>query len=148
MGGKKPIKVYEYAFNGEYIKSYDNINEFRRLNYPDDKGKRPLFNYKFREIKYHMLEDSIAFIKRPGREAIRLVIAIHNSQYCKQTEYDNPIEVFNLKGEKIAEFKNQRLLNKLLPQFNDSIINRQLKSTRKQCLNNMGLYFKYKEDGR
>lgn len=147
MAGRPPIKVYEYTHNGVYIRDYNNVDEFRQLNYPDDRGKRPIFNHRTRNVQYHLTETTIALTERPGREMIKFIVAVHKSEFCKKSDTNNPIEVYNLLGEKVAEFKNQRLLSKLMPHIPQNMVNRQLNTAGRNILNSTGLYFKYKENG-
>jgi hypothetical protein len=149
MAGKKPKYVYVYDEEGVYICMFESMVKFREVYYPKDIGKRPLFNHEEFDIKYHYLEDLglIAITDRSaGRDLIKRIVTIHNSEYCKKNDKkdDKVIQVFNLKNEVIAEFKNQRLLIKLMPHISQSTISRHLNTKLVNTHNSVGLFFKYK----
>jgi len=164
MAGRKPKKVYVYEDNGTYVCMFDNMVDFRKVYYPEDGiFKRPLFVHGVSlctkiffvheelNFKYHYMKDLelIAVTDRSiGRDTIKRIIAIHNSEYCKK-EDSNPqskaVQVFNLKNELIAEFKTARLLTKLMPHIHQSTLSRHLNNQPIKSHNELGLYFKYKE---
>jgi hypothetical protein len=152
MSGRKPHNVYVYDEDGTYICMFESISEFRAVYYPNDIGKRPIFTHKELDYEFHHMEDLnlIAFNKRPGRDLIRKILAIHKSEYCKPQDNakDNkPVLVFNLKQECIAEFKNARLLLKLMPHISPSTLHRHLNIYKKtKSFNDMGLFFVYKPE--
>jgi len=153
MSGRPNQKVHIYSLDCAYIISFDCINDFRKHYWPEDIGKRPLFLKKENGCEYEIIDEAeiIALKCRPGREAIRLILAIDSSEYCKAQDQDDdykPIEVYNLRGDLIAEFKTQRLAG-LLCSVPLVRISQQL--TRKPSIKNKqvypgGLIFKYKEN--
>jgi hypothetical protein len=151
MAGKKPKRVYVYDKEGGYICMFNTLVEFRSVYYPNDVFKRPIFNHEELGYKYSYMEDLelIALTSRSaGRELIKRIVAIHESEYCKKSDNDpneKPVQVFNLKQELIAEFKTMRLMTKLLPHINQSTISRHLKNKNIKMINESGLFFKYKE---
>jgi hypothetical protein len=152
MSGKPKQQVFVYTFDGKYLERFSSESEFRQTYYPTDIGKRPIFCWKELEFIYHInfSREIIAFKERPGRDKIKLILAIHNSEYCKDSDYNNiPVQVFNLKGELIAEFRSQRLLSKFMPSRQSSINNAltQSRHTGKYKVANPegGLFFKYKD---
>lgn len=147
MAGRAPIKVYKYDLSGKYLETYDNIADFRRQHFPNDVGVRPMFTKQVRNTKYMIIGDTIALLERPGREMIKFIIAVHNSDFCKASDNTDTraVEVYNLLGEKIAEVKNKRLAGRLFCVPYNTIVS-QILSTKKKSLNKTGLYFKYKED--
>jgi len=150
MAGRKPKKVYVYDIKGTYICMFENMMEFRKVYYPKDIFKRPLFIHKELGYNYEYMEDLelIAFVdKSIGRDRIKYLVAIHNSEYCKKIDNSSNtkvVQVLNLKHEVIAEFKSVRLLTKLMPHFNASTIYRQLTKEPTHSFNEEGLFFKYK----
>ena len=152
MAGRKPKKVYVYEDNGTYVCMFDNMVDFRKVYYPEDGiFKRPLFVHEELNFKYHYMKDLelIAVTDRSiGRDTIKRIIAIHDSEYCKKEDI-NPqskaVQVFNLKNELIAEFKTARLLTKLMPHIHQSTLSRHLNNQPVKTHNELGLYFKYKE---
>ncbi len=149
MAGRKPHRVFVYDEEGTYLCMFDSMTEFRKVYYPNDIGKRPLFVHKELGYEFHHMDDLelIAFNKRPGRDLVRKILAIHKSEYCKSIDSEdlNPILVFNLKHECIAEFKNARLLLKLMPHVNQSSLYRHLNVSKKvKTFNESGLFFEYK----
>lgn len=153
MAGRDPLKVYVYDEKGSYICMFDSMVEFRKVYYPNDIGKRPLFKHEEFDIKYHYMEDLelIAVTNRAaGRDLLKRIIAVHNSEYCKKEDENSdkrPILVYNLKNECIAEFKNLRILHKLMPHIHLTTVSRQLNSTtlNPKSHNEIGLFFVYKK---
>lgn len=154
MAGRKPTRVYVYNEEGEYICMFENMQEFRDVYYPSDIGKRPLFNHEEFGVEYHYMEDlnliAIHDRSNAGRDLLRRIIAVHNSEYCKKKDNhpdEKIVQVLNLKEEVIAEFKTQRLLLKLMPYVSEATLSRQLNlSTHKKKFNKNGLFFRYKEE--
>jgi len=151
MAGRQPHKVYVYDDQGIYICMFDNMVDFRKVYYPKDTNKRPLFVHEELGFKYHYMKDLelIAVTDRSiGRDRLKNIIIIHESEYCKKEDnspHSKAVQVFNLKNELIAEFKTARLLTKLMPHINQSTLSRQLNNQPVRNHNELGLYFKYKE---
>ncbi len=152
MAGRKPNEVFVYHSDGTYICMFDNMVEFRKVYYPADTGKRPLFVHEELGIKYHYMEDLelIAFACRTGRDLIKRLIAIHESDFCKKEDNESskrPVQIYNLKNEVIAEFKNTRLLHKLMPHLSGATISNHLNNTsmNPKSHTEIGLFFRYKE---
>jgi hypothetical protein len=152
MAGRKPHKVYVYDEEGIYICMFENMVEFRKVYYPKDTFKRPLFVHEELGVKYHYMED-LQLVATPqrsaGRDLLKRILAIHNSEFCKKEDNNvetRAIQVFNLKNELIAEFKSQRLVLKFMPHLNQSTLSRQLNIAKHvKTHNELGLFFKYKE---
>lgn len=152
MGGRVPLKVFTYTSTGEYLQTFDSIQEFRQKYYSNDTGLRPIFRHKELGFEYHFNEKEkiVAVLERIGRDKIKRIVAIHNSEYCKKEDKTNkkpPVQVFNLRGELIAEFKNQRLLTKLMPHISQSTLTHQLTKSKNKFSKTytpVGLFFKYK----
>jgi len=153
MTGRKPHKVYVYDDQGTYICMFNNMVEFRKVYYPKDGiYKRPLFVHEELNFKYHYMKDLelIAVTDRSiGRDTLKRIIAIHDSEYCKKEDSNpdtKPVQVFNLKNELIAEFKTARLLTKLMPHINQATLSKHINNTKPiKTYNDLGLFFRYKE---
>jgi len=152
MAGRKPKKIYVYNDDGSYVCMFLNMMEFRKVYYPKDGiYKRPLFRHEELSHEYHYMKDLklIAITNRSlGRDKIKRLIAIHDSEYCKKEDYDvdaEAVQVFNLKNELIAEFKTARLLTKLMPHINQPTLSKHLNTNSIKTYNELGLYFRYKE---
>lgn len=147
MSGRKAQKVFKYTKDGVYIKSYDCINDFRKEMYPEDIAPRPIFTHKVLGQEYHRGRDgSMTFKVRTYRDDVKYMVAIIDSEYCRDIDKNKPIEVLNIKQEVIAEFKNVRLLTKLMPHISDATIYQQLnRNTNKSRYSSSGLFFRYKK---
>lgn len=157
MAGRTPIPVYTYALDGKYQGKFDNMSQFRKVFYPDDLFKRPLFKHRELDIYYEYIPEAqtIAFKERVYRDTVKRIVRIIESDFCKDMDSKytgKPVEVYNLKGEKIAEFKTPRLALKLMPHLSGGLIHGQLRTTLKEHLkspdshNESGLFFKYKNE--
>lgn len=138
-----------YNGKGAYIQSFESIASFRKEYFPNDIGKRPILVYKEFDIEYYYNRefDYIIMSARPGREKIKQIIAVHNSEFCKkQDDTDQkPVQILNLRGEVIAEFKSQRLLTKLVPNMTPTGIGRALNSKAKKAnITKSELFFQFK----
>ena len=152
MAGRQPKKIYVYNDEGVYICMFINMVEFRKVYYPKDGiHKRPLFNHEELSYEYHYMKDLklIAITNRSlGRDNIKRIVAIHDSEYCKKEDNDveaKAVQVFNLKNELIAEFKTARLLTKLMPHISQTTLSKHLNADNIKTYSESGLYFRYKE---
>lgn len=116
QAGRAPIKVYEYTMEGKYVGQYDCINDYRNKYYPEDTGKRPLFVNRVENIDYDLSpNNTIVFKQRVYRDHIKFYLKIINSLYCNFNKTDTrKVELYNLKGEVLAEFKNLNVAKHLL----------------------------------
>lgn len=151
MSERPSIKVHMYNGKGAYIQSFESIAEFRKEYFPNDIGKRPILVYKEFDIEYYYNKefDYIIMSSRPGREKIKQIIAVHNSEFCKKQDNNDqkPVQVLNLRGEVIAEFKSQRLLSKLVPNMTTVGYGRALNSKAKRAnITRSELFFQYKKE--
>ncbi|MCE4064318.1 hypothetical protein LXM63_04375 [Chryseobacterium gleum] len=116
--GRPNKYVFEYDFNGKYIRKWNSESDFRKHYYTEDIGKRPLFIDSVNGIHYHITHhDTIALVERPGRDFILFMLRVHNSPLCnfKNNEGSSrPIQMFNLKDELLAEFSSLRIAEYLL----------------------------------
>ena len=149
MSGRPSIKVHMYNGKGGYIQSFESLAHFRKKHFPNDIGKRPILIYKELGIDYYYNKefDYIIMSVRPGREKIKHIVAIHTSEYCKKQDDDDqkPIQLLNLRGDVIAEFKSQRLLYKLVSAISQENATRSLKRTAKRSnINSSKLFVQYK----
>lgn len=146
MGGRKSIEVVMYDFTGKFIRTFESMNEFRRTYFSDDVGNRPLFVREAGNHKYELLDEGIAFTERVGRDKALYVLDIINSPYCKKSDLgETPVEVINLEGDVVAEFRSLRLLTKMMPHIKQSTISYSLNNTKNHNKRGgCGLKFRYK----
>ena len=157
MAGKIKKKVFVYTKFGYFIQEFESQLDFLKFYY-DNNNRGLVFKYsqKFETIdniletiRYGIFDEFFAFEKRMNRKDILFLQEIHNSEFCKKIDLrKKEIEVFNLCGEKIAEFKSLRLLSKMLPHIPISTIwghlnekNKGIKRFTTDC----ELFFKYKK---
>lgn len=150
--GRASKKVYEYDFEGKYVRKYESISEFRQRHYTEDKGKRPLFIKQIEGIEYHITpQDTIAFTERVIREKTLFILKAHTSKLCNLSntkQSKQPIEMLNLKNEVIAEFASLRLAEILLNgNFSRGTIYSQLNSREDKSVKGIvnDYYFRYKK---
>ena len=140
--------VYEYDFNGKYLRKWNSENDFRKHYYTDDIGKRPLFVDDVKGIYYHITHnDTIALAERPGRDFILFMLRVHNSELCnfKNTESSSmPILMFNLRDEQLAEFSNLRIAEFLLNIPRETIYSQLSRGNKKTNGLKGDYYFQYK----
>lgn len=140
--------VFEYDFNGKYLRKWNSESDFRKHYYTDDLGKRPLFKESIRGIYYHITHnDTIALIERPGRDFILFMLRVHNSLLCNfnNNEYSSrPIQMFNLKDELLAEFSNFRIAEYLLNIPRGTIYSQLQRGSKKTKGLTSDYYFEYK----
>lgn len=149
--GRTPIKIFEYNEKGVFIRKFKTEAECRAFHYPDDIGKRPTRPFERLEIKFGKTPDgNYLFTERIGREKIKLVIRVYNSEYCTDLikEDKKIIQVFNLENILLLEARNLNTLSKLTG-INSSTILTQVKrkpgSKASKIMPN-GLIFKYKQE--
>jgi len=158
MAGREKKQIYVYSLkDGSFVESFETQTECLKKHFPKDISKRPLLIHSFRiatsknkekqTIKFGINENFMFFEERIYRDDVVFLFRIYNSEYCKKEKESKEIEVFNLLGEKIAEFKNLRLLTKLMPFVNASKLTRKLNGISKNVNrhNRLGLFFKYKQ---
>lgn len=107
MSGRPKQEVFQYDADGKYIRKYNSQSEVREKYFSDDLGKRPLFNVV---TPYQEMPDGTYIAPyRIGRDKLREAIRLYNCPYCKKHVAHRPVYVYNLIGEKIAEFSNIRV---------------------------------------
>jgi hypothetical protein len=115
MAGREKIPCFQYSINGEYIKKYNSISEFRDEYFSEQDGKQPLF-HKGQEM-YIMPDETVVCKHRIGRENVKKLVKISTNKLIAPYESKTakkPIELFNIVGEKIAEFENIRTMSILM----------------------------------
>ena len=114
MAGRDKIKCYSYDNDGNYLRSYNSLAEARDVYHSDILGKVPMFPNN----EEYMIMPNGDFLSRYriGKLKLLKLERIRKCPYCSYNKSidKNEIEVFNLKGEKIAEFKNAHIASKLL----------------------------------
>lgn len=152
--GKDPIKVYVYNLKGKYIEMHNSVQEFRRIYFSEYKGVYPVFRYNELEYDYGLFEDRnmIVFKYRPGRDVIIHILRIHKSVLCKKAdtlEDTTPVQVFNLRGELIAEFKSVGIAISMMPNVSMGTIygqlNRKTSGKGIHRINSIGFWARYKD---
>ncbi len=146
MAGRPKVKCYEYNPDGMYLQEYESIAEVRDKYFPEDKGIRPLFKTGTKD--YFKLDNGnfIANYKI-GKENLRRLERVRNCVYCNNNGNikDKQIEVFNLKGEKIAEFKNVYIASRIC-NIPHSTLSQRLnpKNNKRNKVNKDNLEFRFK----
>lgn len=146
MAGREKIKCFEYSEKGKFLREYKSIADVRNSFFINDNGKKPLLtkeNSYFKTPKNTFIANY-----RIGREKLLKLERISNCPFCNYSEHvkDRSFEVFNLNGEKIAEFKNAYIASKMLNISQKTIWARLNYSTSKvkNKPNKDNLEFKYK----
>jgi hypothetical protein len=149
MAGRLKIKCYEYNPEGKYLQEYESIQEVRAKYFPDDLGKRPLLETG-KEDYFQLDNENFIANYRIGRDNLRKLEKIRNCLYCSTNNNrdDKEIEVFNLRGELIATFKNAYITS-LITKIPSSTLHHRLYSRdkSKNTQNRDNLVFKYKQNG-
>jgi hypothetical protein len=127
---QNPIQVVLYDKKGKFIQLFRTISEYRSLFFKEDIGKRPVFNNKIENTEYHVNGDFIAFKEKVGRKKAVLFYKIHNCSLCSENKEKKPVQIINYKNEVIAEFKNTKILFKLMPHLSETTIHNQLKKSK------------------
>lgn len=147
MSGREKIMVYSYNFKGADARIYGSQSDFRDFMYPVMKGKKPIFTHKTLGLDYGIHKDRIVFKSPVGKQKAVQCYNIHISPFVKKEDKIDarPVQILNLEGEVIAEFKTLRLLVKLtgLP---EGTISHQLNNTREKRTKKSGLIFQYKDE--
>lgn len=131
-------KVYQYDSNGKYLRSYESRTELQeKYNLTKDALIVSRNGYK-------KLEDGtyVAFF-RIGKDELLKRLKIENCPFCTTGGLKRkPVEVFNLLGEKIAEFTSIAVAAKML-NLKISTIKSRAKGQFRNVSGN--LIFKYKK---
>jgi len=123
MAGREKVKVYLYDSKGKYIKSYEHISEFAVEN---NISKTVFSNKTAGEIQ-QLENGNIASLNKIGRQGVRDFLRYRNSPYTStyrgrkisEGSYNGKckVEVYNLDGEKVAEFKNSYFCETMMNLF-------------------------------
>lgn len=114
MSGRPPIKVHQYDENGKFIQSYNCMNDAREKYYNDT--AYPMFRGTIIS-KLHELPDGTFLCKsRLGRYGVRFEVArLRNDLLTYGLKaLDEPIEILNIDGRIIGEFKNVYLASRVM----------------------------------
>lgn len=151
MAGRTMKEVFEYTTEGVYIRSFKSIAEAREFHYPEDLGNRPIFVKKINGNDFHVTKsDTILITKKIYRQNIIKSYRIWKSKLCNfslSAHKNKPILMFNLKGEKLAEFANMVVARALLgPEYSSSTIYSQTIGRVLEGTSNLNkdFYFKFK----
>ncbi len=117
MSGIKPIsvRVYYKKLNNRFysVKKYQSISEFRQDYFPNDSGKRPLFQIK----NYLVINNDIATLFALSQKEIRIILKKQKSRLLRDTKpmnREDHIKLINLDGDTLAIFRNPLIASKLL----------------------------------
>lgn len=139
MSGKPKQKQYQYSSEGKFIKEFTSLSEvFEKYNLK----KGNFYGGK----DYRLMPDNTYISHyRIGREKLKKQVRIDTCAYCN-IEYSTSkkIEVYNLKKEKIAEFRNLAIATKLTNLSASTIIQSALRNST-ICHTTNNLTFKYKD---
>lgn len=114
MSGRPPIKVHQYDEKGKFIQSWKCINDVREKYYEDKAW--PMFR-GIVVSKLHELPDGTFLCKsRLGRYGVRFEVArLRNDLLTYGLKgLDEPIEILNIDGRIIGEFKNVYLASRIM----------------------------------
>lgn len=150
--GRPNKRVYEYDFDGNFIRKHESIAEFRRCLYTEDAGIRPIFVNKIKGYDFHITpQNTVAMTERIYRDNIVFFLRIYNSKLCRANTAINikkPIQMFNLNNEVIAEFSSLTMAGLLLnDEFKIGTIYNQLNSRINSGTTSLvkDFYFQYKK---
>lgn len=95
-------KVFMYSESGNYLRSFESLTDCCDY-YGLSKG-----NF-FTNKEYRLMGDGNYITKeRIGRKGLMEALLIDNNKFCKKLSNDYEVEVFNILGEKIGEFRSAR----------------------------------------
>ena len=141
MGGYPKQKQYQYNPDGSFVRDYESKSKVC-----DEYGlKKGNF---YNSLNYRKLSDGTYIVpKRVGRQAIVKIHKIENCKFCNTntTKRSKPVEVYNLLGEKLAEFTNIGIMEKMT-NLDGATIHNQANSKHKSLPKQTNsLIFKYKQ---
>lgn len=146
MAGRKPVEIFEYNSEGEFVRKFKTQVECRIFHYAHIEGKIPILRLKRMNIKYSVLDNGNFLVKeRLGRSRIKFLRRLHESDYCTDliNREKRIIQVFNLEGKLLLEARNINVLTKLTNISHTTVCQR-LKEGSKQIPKGE-LDFRYKE---
>ena len=146
MAGRKPVEIFEYNSEGEFVRKFKTQSECRIFHYAHIEGKVPILRLKRMNIKYSVLDNGNFLVKeRLGRSRIKFLRRLHESDYCTDliNREKRIIQVFNLEGKLLLEARNINVLTKLT-NISQTTVWQRLKEGSKQIPKGE-LDFRYKE---
>ena len=153
MSGRPRHEIYEYSFEGKYLGNYSSIAEARRKFYPEDIGTRPMFVKRVLNHEYEITpENTILFKERVYRDDIVFLVKIVHCKYCnynKNVHSDKPVQVYNIKGELLAEFANITIAQLMMPHIPAGTVYSQVctsKGVKRHSHAEENLIFKFREE--
>lgn len=140
MGGLAKQKQYQYSKDGKFLKEYESLSSV------NEKYKLTKGNF-YSGRNYRRMDDNTWICsERLGRNAIIKLERIYNCPFCSKKDRSSmkkPLEVYNLLGEKIAEFSSGYIFNKMTGLPLGTISNR-ANSKKKQIRRENNLIIKFK----
>lgn len=115
MAGRAKIKCYEYNSEGKYLQEYESQQEVRNKYFSSDIGKRPLLKSGIEDY-FKLQNGNFIANYRIGRDKLIKLERIKNCIYCNDSGNikNQEVEVYNLKNELIATFKNSHFTSVML----------------------------------
>lgn len=108
MAGLPKQKQYQYSKEGKFIKEFESLTEVVE-KYGKTKGK-----FYTTGLQKRMNDGTWICQTRVGKKEIMKLEKIYNCPFCIEGNYHKkPIEVYNLVGEKIAEFNSASTFEKM-----------------------------------
>lgn len=113
MAGRPEKPAYQYTAEGKFVKKWNNHSEMRKHYFSDEVGKRP-FYYNNRTGKYDgsyscLPDGTYISHYRIGRDKLMEQVKIDKCTFCRHNSKEKALEVFNLIGEKMAEFSSVKV---------------------------------------
>tara|TARA_R110000868_G_scaffold177798_3_gene416923 strand:+ start:3714 stop:4136 length:423 start_codon:yes stop_codon:yes gene_type:complete len=140
MSGRPKQKQYQYSKEGKFLKEYDSLTNAENA-YKLTKGNF----YSGKEYRL-MPDETFICNRRVGRDAIIKFYRIEKCPFCKKNDKrSKTIEVFNLLGEKLAEFNSLATLGKMTGKNIVTIFSRTSTGNKYLSKNGDDLIYKYKK---
>jgi hypothetical protein len=111
MSGRKPIKIHQYTFEGKKLKVWKNMSELKSHYF--NNTQYPIFE---NSKEYDIVDNTILFKVAVGRETVKRVVKILNSEFVPKRKLNNTFNIgcYNLNGDLLATFTSDFALSALL----------------------------------
>lgn len=114
-GGREKVNVYMYDKDGSYIRSFNSITEFSHT-FNLEKNISHRYKRVYNDVIYIFDDLRIACLRKIGRTGVREFFRWYNSSINKEkgrAKYDYYYEMYDMYGEKVAEFPSAFHLHKI-----------------------------------
>jgi hypothetical protein len=147
MSGRPPVKVYVYGktVRAPLIEVCNSIQEFKEKYLPTYKVSSKA-GALFKDQTFVEVGTYLCSLQRMGRKIYREYL-IETNKYTKigtDLKGDYPIEVFNFRGVKLAEFKSVRAATEITGIDRSTIFHSLSRGEEQPALKGYGLVFKKK----